>query len=54
MSEIQPIIHRGRVAALVVAGQLRRAMAEPGPHLIEAIVPALGQRPSRGVTEPGL
>jgi acetolactate synthase-1/2/3 large subunit len=36
------------------AGQLRRAMAEPGPHLIEAIVPALGQRRSRGVTEPGL
>ena len=36
------------------ARQLRRAMAEPGPHLIEAIVPALGQRPSRGATEPGL
>jgi acetolactate synthase-1/2/3 large subunit len=24
------------------AGQLRRALAEPGPRLIEAIVPALG------------
>jgi acetolactate synthase-1/2/3 large subunit len=24
------------------AGQLRRALAEPGPHLIEAVVPALG------------
>jgi len=36
------------------AGQLRRALAEPGPHLIEAIVPALGQRPGRGVTGPAL
>jgi acetolactate synthase-1/2/3 large subunit len=35
------------------AGQLRRALAEPGPHLIEAIVPALGQRRSRGATGPG-
>jgi acetolactate synthase-1/2/3 large subunit len=24
------------------AGQLRRALAQPGPHLIEAVVPALG------------
>jgi acetolactate synthase I/II/III large subunit len=24
------------------AGQLRRALAEPGPHLIEAVVPLLG------------
>jgi acetolactate synthase-1/2/3 large subunit len=30
------------VTAAEFARQLRRALAEPGPHLIEAIVPPLG------------